>query len=151
MCERPVEGWTLALNYVPHKCNTQEMFNKAVKKNICWWNLFLIITCPNGCMKKLLEESWMHWNLFLISIRPNRYVMKLLKDGYPDSNLSSVISRTIHDNLKNQELCERAVLENPYVLAYVLDQCKTQEICQKLLIGHYLHWRFFLTGLWSKS
>ena len=55
--------------------------------------------------------------------------MKLLKDGYPDSNLSSVISRTIHDHLENQELCERAVLENPYVLAYVLDQFKTQEIC----------------------
>lgn len=53
-----------------------------------------------------------------MKIRPKRY----------DSNLSLITSRTIQDHLKNKEMCERAVLENLYVLTHVLDQYKTSEI-----------------------
>ena len=32
MCKRFLEEWSFALKYVPDKCNTQEMSNKAIEK-----------------------------------------------------------------------------------------------------------------------
>ena len=91
---------------------------------------------------------------------------------WKSNNIESWLLAYVHDNLKTQEMCEKAVKEDTNILKYVSDQYIMQEMCDKALdcpwlIGHvpdhfktqeiralrYAHgqWSIFPIGLWHNN
>ena len=111
------------------------MCERAVEENPRTLNLLLISIGPKRCVKELLKESLLHWNLylFLASIRLNRCVKELPRNIHTHClMLLTGISekavegeryslRLVPDEHKTQEICDRAVEREPYVLESISD------------------------------
>ena len=46
------------------------------------------------------------------------------------------IQTLVSDYLKNKNMCKNAVKKLPFVIMYVLDRHKTQEMCIKVILEH---------------
>lgn len=53
ICERVDLGEPETLNYCPDRCRTQEISEKAIKKVLECWNVFLISMKPKRRVKEL--------------------------------------------------------------------------------------------------
>ena len=74
---------------------------------------------PKRCVKEQFLIIHLYWNSSLTSISPESH--------YP-STMEFVI-----DQSKTREMCQKAVLRNPYLLEDVSDKYKTREMCKMFL------------------
>ena len=73
MCDKAVDTYPSAIQFVPECYNTQKICDKAVDTCTFVFNL----VAQEMCGKVVYEESFM-LKYFLIDIRPKKYVIKLL-------------------------------------------------------------------------